>query len=539
MTKPAHNRKLTTDEIIDLHKRYLDGESRRSLAKDAGVSESCLSRSFKRCGLEAKTEEAIRRDRALAIKETNQDRYGHSNYMKTEEGRKKISEAAKTLDWEKINAKRKETNLRKYGVENPSQSDEVKQRKKETTRLNYGVDVPLQSEEIKNKLRETKWEIRLQRLLPRLTELGYTLLDEYRGNRIYDDDHKHVNYRQYNIKHECGTIFKDDLFEFPRCPKCYPLNESTAQIDYFNFISQLIPEHEVIKGDTATIVNTTGKNLELDIYIPSLKIAFEYNGAYYHSALAKDKGYHSLKTSLCLAKGIKLYHIWEFDSPQIVRSRIQSILGLTNKVGARQLDFCAVPIVEANAFVAANHLHGLCQSSYAFGLKLKGVLVSVITFRKTDDPMVLEIARFCTKLGMSVQGGFQKLFSNALKELPTQTILSYADRDWTPDPASAVYAKAGFSYMGDVGSILRYVNLSKLTVHSRVTFQKYKLKKLFPETYREEMTGQEILKQNNIVPVYNAGNHKFLFNQWEAKNGPVPSKSEIKSQAAKAGKKKS
>ena len=502
--------KLTEETTTAYHKRYMAGESRRSLAKEAGVSESCLSRSFKRCGLEAKTEEAIRRDRVLAIEKTNQDRYGHSNYMKTEDGRKKISEAAKTLDWEKISAKRKETNLRKYGVENPSQSDEIKQKKIETTRLHYGVDVPLKSEEIKNKIRNTKWEIRLQQLLPRLTELGYTLLDEYRGNRIYDADHNHIAYRQYNIKHECGTIFKDDLFEFPRCPKCYPLNESTAQIDYFNFISQLIPEHDIVKGDTATIVNTTGKYLELDIYIPSLKIAFEYNGAYYHSAFAKDKGYHSLKTSLCLAKGIKLYHIWEFDSPQIVRSRIQSILGLTSKIGARQLSFCSVSISEANAFVAANHLHGQCQASHAFGLKLNNTLLSVITFRNTNDPDVLEIARFCTKLGMSIQGGFQKLFRNALDILNPHAVLSYADRDWTPDPMLAVYSKAGFLYEGDVGSILRYVNLSRLTVHSRVTFQKYKLEKLFPETYREELTGQEILKQNNIVPIYNAGNHKFF-----------------------------
>lgn len=52
-------------------------------------------------------------------------------------------------------AKIKESTLKKYGVENISQLDNVKQKKKETTLMHYGVESPLQSKEILDKLQST------------------------------------------------------------------------------------------------------------------------------------------------------------------------------------------------------------------------------------------------------------------------------------------------------------------------------------------------------------------------------------------------
>lgn len=52
-------------------------------------------------------------------------------------------------------------------------------------------------------------------------------------------------------------------------------------------------------------------NYELDIYIPSLQMAFEFNGIYWHSQKFKDKNYHLDKLKLCNDKQIALYYIWE------------------------------------------------------------------------------------------------------------------------------------------------------------------------------------------------------------------------------------
>jgi hypothetical protein len=439
--------RLTKDLAASLHQRYLEGESRIALAQEARVSESCLFRTFRRYKFSAKPDEDIKRDRVEAIKNSNFEKYGEEFYAQTDEARQKQSEKSKTLDWDLITQKRKDTNQTRYGVDNPSQRDDIKEKKQTTLMANYGVHAPIQAKNIKNKIRNTKMKLRLEKLLPRLAELGYELLDEYIGNRVYDEDRTHVEWRKYNIRHSvCGHTFQDDLFELPRCRHCYPLHDSLAQTHFLDYI----------------------KSLEA---------------------------------------GIRLYHIWEFDSIPIVESRIANILGLSTTLGARLFEFVEIDYLDARTFLDLNHLHGGCACSHAFGLKRRsdGRLQAVLTLRPAGS--YLEIARFCTELNTGIQGGFQKI----LKHLPVDVdLISYADRDWTPDPTSSVYAKAGFDYLGDTGCSLRYADLSKRTVHSRVTFQKYKLEARFPDTWDKSLTGREILRMNNIVPIYNSGNHKFI-----------------------------
>ena len=73
--------------------------------------------------------------------QTNLERYGVENPFQSEEIKNKI----------------KQKNLEKYGVENPSQSSEIHQKKIETSLKNYGCEYPLQSEIIKEKSRQTNF----------------------------------------------------------------------------------------------------------------------------------------------------------------------------------------------------------------------------------------------------------------------------------------------------------------------------------------------------------------------------------------------
>jgi ssDNA-binding Zn-finger/Zn-ribbon topoisomerase 1 len=70
---------------------------------------------------------------------------------------------------------------------------------------------------------------------------------------------------------------------------------------------------------------------EIDIYVPSLKVGFEYNGIYWHSSdnsspAPKDELYHQNKQILAQKKGIDLFYIWEDTSPESQEIMIQSIL---------------------------------------------------------------------------------------------------------------------------------------------------------------------------------------------------------------------
>jgi transcription elongation factor Elf1 len=64
------------------------------------------------------------------------------------------------------------------------------------------------------------------------------------------------------------------------CPTCFPRSHgrSIGEEELYNFIHDIIPS--AIANDKSTLGHF-GK--ELDVYIPELKLAFEYDGLYYHS----------------------------------------------------------------------------------------------------------------------------------------------------------------------------------------------------------------------------------------------------------------
>ena len=72
-------------------------------------------------------------------KNTNLKRYGVENPFQSEEKKEKI----------------KQTNLQKYGVENPNQSEELKNKRKQTNLERYGVENTFQAEQFKQKIKQT------------------------------------------------------------------------------------------------------------------------------------------------------------------------------------------------------------------------------------------------------------------------------------------------------------------------------------------------------------------------------------------------
>jgi len=76
------------------------------------------------------------------VRQTNLKKYGVDNPNKSKEFRKKTEQ----------------TNLEKYGTENPFQSEEIKDKIKRTNLEKYGTENPFQSEEIKDKIKQTNLE---------------------------------------------------------------------------------------------------------------------------------------------------------------------------------------------------------------------------------------------------------------------------------------------------------------------------------------------------------------------------------------------
>lgn len=83
---------------------------------------------------------------------------------------------------------------------------------------------------------------------------------------------------------------------------------------------------KVLSNDRSQIFNPiTGYGLELDIFMPALSKAIEYNGEYWH----QDKKRDLLKQGLCKSKDIDLLIIWDKEwkaQNNICKNRIMGFL---------------------------------------------------------------------------------------------------------------------------------------------------------------------------------------------------------------------
>lgn len=66
---------------------------------------------------------------------------------------------------------------------------------------------------------------------------------------------------------------------------------------------------------------------ELDIWLPDLKLAIEYNGNFWHSIEnGCPKDFHLMKSLLCREKGIRLIHIYEFEDLDKQKQLLKSLI---------------------------------------------------------------------------------------------------------------------------------------------------------------------------------------------------------------------
>jgi len=284
------------------------------------------------------------------------------------------------------------------------------------------------------------------------------------------------------------------------CYKCGN-NLSKNEINILNYIKGL--GFNPIHKDRRLL-----KNKEIDILIPELKIAIEYNGLYWHSEEYLDIEYHLTKTELCESLGYKLIHVFEDEwlfKQEIVKSRLNNVLGISNKIPARKCIIKSVDNKTKKEFLEKNHIQGSSKSKVDIGLFFDDELVSIMTFGKRPvlSKHEWELIRFCNKLNVSVVGGASKLFKHFIKNYKPNEIVSYADRRWSE---GNLYKKLNFSHIHNTKPNYFYVINKKR--ENRFKYQKHKLIK---DGYDENMSEHEIMLSRGIYRVYDSGNMKFIY----------------------------
>jgi hypothetical protein len=282
---------------------------------------------------------------------------------------------------------------------------------------------------------------------------------------------------------------------------------SNYEIEINGFLNELGLE-------TITSSYSIIKPHQIDIYIPSHKLAIEFNGLYWHSEEYVNKNYHLKKTELCEENGIQLIHIFEDEwlyKKDIVKSRLINILGLTGvKIYGRNCKIKEVSTNDSKSFLNNNHIQGSVNSKINIGLYYNDELVSLMCFNKPRLGIGVyfdghELSRFCNKLNINVIGGASKLLKYFINSYNPKQIVSYADRRWSQ---GGLYETLGFIKINSNKPNYSYI-INKERKH-RFNFRKERLKKQGFDTTNK--TEHEIMLDRKIYRIYDCGTIKYVLN---------------------------
>jgi len=296
-----------------------------------------------------------------------------------------------------------------------------------------------------------------------------------------------------------------------QCPKCTNSGVSNKEIEVLDFIRSN-SSYDVYSNDRSII------GLELDIYVPQIQAAFEFNGLYWHSEIFKENNYHIQKTKMCEEKGIHLIHIYEDDwnnRQEIVKSRILSLMGQNKRIYARQCDCRILDSKTTKDFLNINHIQGNVYGKVNLGLFYKDEVMAVMTFGNLRTNLgnhhiedIWELLRFCNKINTSVVGGASKLFKYFRKHYNPITVMSYADRSWTMNNGNTVYDHLGFTFHSTTRP--NYFYVVNGVRKNRFNFRKDILVK---QGFNKMESERSIMRSRKIYRIYNSGNLKYVWNK--------------------------
>jgi len=306
-----------------------------------------------------------------------------------------------------------------------------------------------------------------------------------------------TNFKKYGVK----TTLQSKM-----CNPIFYTFVSNKETEIFNFIKGNY-DGKIITSDTKVL---NGK--ELDIYLPDINLAIEFDGLYWHNEINKpDRNYHLKKTEMCIKKGIELIHIFEDEyiyKYDIIKSILLNKLNkTTNKIFARKTKIKEISIKDAKKFMENNHIQGYTSSSVKLGLFHNNELVSVMLFTKKSLGGRIsydgyELSRFANIKYTNVVGAASKLFNYFENKYKPKEIRSYADRRWFN---GKLYDILGFekthinepSYWYVIGDTRKHKSL----------FTKDKIKKQGFDI--ENKTAHEIMLERKIYRIFDCGTISF------------------------------
>ena len=441
---------------------------------------------------------------AEKAKETSRKRYGTDYYTQTEEYKERV----------------KQTSKEKYGVDHFLQNPEVIEKRKQTCKSLYGVDNVSKTVDVQSKIKKVFNE---KYGVDNISQLHIDNLNDW--NEFLKDSEKYILDHfdgQVTIKQLCKHfgVCASSVYNNLSPDSMHLIKRSISYMEeeVIEYLTSIYPEIQIETHNRAII-----RPYELDIYLPEFNLAIECNPTVTHNSSQSyvekygiiPKGYHKLKTDLCIESGIFLFHIfgyeWTWKQDQL-KSMLRNLLSLnTSKIYARNCEVRQIDFDTAKNFLVQYHRQGFTVSKINLGMYYNDELVSVMTFgkirgtigSKSNSTNHWELLRFCSKFNYTVIGGASKIFKYFIKNYNPSKIRSFSDRAHTK---GNIYKILAFTPVSVSDANYIWVNFKTDQAFHRINAQKRNLKKFLQDDSIDlKKTEKQIMEEHGYVQVFDSG----------------------------------
>lgn len=507
--------KIDKEELYDLY--IIKNLSMQEIAIKLKCNRKFISKELSRYNIK-KDKEKIQSQMNENRKKKCIKKYGVENISQLDEIKEKKELASlqkygtkNVLTSTEIRQKVKKTLLAKYGVDNPFKSKEIKEKAKKTNFKKYGVFFPSQNEIVKEKIKNTNMkkygvscvlcsnEIKEKIYSSCLRKYGVSnpLRSESVKNKI-----KETCLEKYGVEYNCMSN------------KC---RNSCGNI--ISKINKKISS-KLLDNQIENKLEFNLKNFSYDIKIENKNILIEINPTYTHNITLGSEfrgfkkktlsiNYHYNKTLCAKENGYRCIHIWDWDD----MNKIINMLKEKEKIYARKCEIKEVSKEETRLFLEEYHLQGNCNGQeIRLGLYYNDTLVELMTFGKPryNKRYEYELLRLCSHKDYVVVGGSIKLFNKFVEKYNPNTIVSYCDNSKFD---GKIYDVLGFNLL-DYGKPSKHWYNMKTKKHITDNLLRQRgFDQLFKANYGKGTSNEELMKENGFVEVYDCGQSTYVYNK--------------------------
>ncbi len=449
-----------------------------------------------------------------------------------------------------IKEKRKQTNIERFGVENPYQSKEIQEKIKQKNLELYGVEYATQRKDVKEKIDKSTLESQgAKRYLQ--TEKGQnkfkqSCLEKYGVENPYQSEEKKDKIKQTNLKRygdeiPCRTqniknkmkenslikwgveyptqcqeiknkVMNTNLQRFGLPWSCMRLECKLAQggVSYINNEFANLLKSNNIKFEREFALKHFSYDFKIENALIEIDPTYTHNstkGPYFnkHYTNPKQHNYHLNKSNIAQENGYFCIHIFDWDD----KHKIINMFIKKQKLYARNCEIKEVKKKECDDFLNLYHLQNTCNGQkIRYGLYYNDQLVEVMTFGKPryNKNYEWELLRLCSHKDYKIVGGSERLFKHFLREQNPQSIISYCDNSKF---SGDVYERLGMELI-NISNPACIWSKGKIKITDNLLRQQG-FDRLFGASYGKGTSNKELIINEGFVEVYDCGQKSFKY----------------------------